>query len=144
MLQFLHYNLSRFMSSISSETTHAVPTPQVSSTPPVLLEGTLRTKDQEEDKIVLVTWEHEDILYLRKSNDGQNAKVFLVNSSVCTCGTFHPAEKFISQYNKLKVLLEHCKTGEIPFIALLNKLGFCEKEIENLIRKVKTIEYTFL
>jgi hypothetical protein len=112
--------------------------------PPVLLEGTLRTSDQQEDRIVLVTWEHEDILYLIKSDHGQSAELVLVNSSVCTSGTFFPAKKFILQYNKLKVLLELCKTGDISFIALLNKLGFTEGEIDTVIRNLIRIKYTFL
>jgi len=99
------------------------------STPPKLSEC-FKESSPKSNKKVLITWEHEEILYIEK-HEGRS-DVVLVNPSVCTKGALYPPEAFTTQFNKLKLLLEKCQAGELSFLDLLKKLGQKVEETSSL------------
>jgi hypothetical protein len=92
--------------------------------------------DLKRNKKVLVTWEHEEILYIEKHDHHSN--VVLVNPAVCTRGVLYPPEAFTSQFNKLKLLLEKCQAGEMSFLDFLKKIGRGDEE------EYSSLNYLFL
>ena len=79
------------------------------------------TTDTQRNKKVLVTWEHEEILFVEKHDAHTN--VVLVDPSICTKGMLHPHEAFEKQFSKLKLLLEKCQEGAMSFTDFLTKIG---------------------
>jgi len=96
------------------------------------------TESSLKQKKVLVTWEHEEILYIESHDDCST--VVLVNPSICTKGGLYPSEAFTKQFNKLKKLLEKCQTGELLFVDLLKKIGFEENKVDSF----SSLKYLFL
>lgn len=132
------------MSTEASGAKNAKEGPNGSGSEPPHLEGSLRTSDQEQDKIVLVTWEHQDILFIKKSDQGRIAEIILVNPDVCTSGTFYPPAEFSDRFIKLKNILQQCEQGQGTFLDFLKKLGYFDHEIQLILENVQKIEYTFL
>jgi len=89
-------------------------------------------------KKVLITWEHEEILFIEKHGD--RTDVVLVNPSICTSGMLHPPEAFTIQFNKLKLVLEKCQQGELSFSDFLKKIGQqVEEKYFSLFDKIQFI-----
>jgi hypothetical protein len=76
-------------------------------------------------KLVIVGWEHVPILWIEQAS---KATVVLASEEVIRQGTFFPPQRFHEQFEKLRVILQRCKSGELSYQDLLQILGLQDDE----------------